>query len=101
MRYRSYFHATEYSNLETILKDGLNVNSYDGCIYFCESIEDCLKFMALRNYNEIAVIKVKFYDNELIETFDHSFEFFKCRCFAHKHRIQPSRLNVAGLYKQK
>lgn len=79
--YRSYFHATAYSNLDSIVSNGIKNDNIEGIVYLCETANDCLKFLSLRGIKDILVIEVKLDEKEVFETFDHSKEFFKCKCF--------------------
>ena len=89
------YHATDYDNLYSILENGLKVNSIDGLVYLAETPEDALKFVCLRGYKKIVSFKVKIYkkdEDKLIETFDHSYNFFKCRSFGYMGNIPPEHI---------
>lgn len=80
-----YYHATPYSNLHNILSDGLQPGP-DGLVYMCETPVDALKFLVVRGYKDLLVVEIKIYKNmekNVIETFDHSERFFKCRAFGY------------------
>lgn len=90
------YHATDMKNLASILEKGLLPNNMDGMVYMTETPEDALKFVAFRNYKEILMIKIKIYkkdENKVTETFDHSFQFFKCRAFGYNGTIPVSNLD--------
>ena len=89
------YHATDYNNLYNILENGLKANSVDGLVYLAETSEDALKFICLRGYEKIVTFRVKIYkkdENKLIETFDHSYNFFKCRSFGYMGDIPPENV---------
>lgn len=75
-----YFHATDFQNLCSIMEQGLKL-SYDGVVYLCEKAEDALKFAVIHCIPKILVIEVDVDDSNIVETFDHSEVFFKCKCY--------------------
>lgn len=83
-----YYHATPYSNLGSILMDGIEPRNVEHCVYLCESKHDALKFLVLRGCADILVCKCKLNENDVIETFDHSKDFFNCRCFGYDKTIR-------------
>lgn len=87
-RYKIYYHATPYENLGSIVCNGIKANNIEGLVYLCEKEEDAIKFLAIRGIRNFCTFKViikkpKF----LIETFDHNYMFFKCRCFGYQGDI--------------
>lgn len=88
------YHATNYDNFLSILNNGITSGT-DGIVYMCLTPEDAIKFLFIRGVRDILVIEVKVpknLDNTIIETFDHSEEFFKCRCFGSTIPISLSRI---------
>lgn len=88
------YHATPYSNLSNILDSGIKLG-HDGLIYMCEQPIDSVKFLAVRGIKDILVVEVKVpkrLEDTIIETFDHSESFFKCRAFASTEPIGTERL---------
>lgn len=80
---RTLYHATKMSNLASILNKGLELRNAERLVYLCEKPEDCLKFALVRGMQgEVLVVAVQVADKDIIETFDHSPTFFRCRCFA-------------------
>ena len=77
------YHATPYSNLISIVSEGIKLSS-DGVVYACEKPEECLRFAYVHGCYDVLVIKFKVDKRKVVETFDHSYEFFKCRCFGSK-----------------
>lgn len=81
---RIMYHATARENMFSILESGIQAKNAEGLVYLCEKPEDAIKFLAIRGCKNIVTFKVKIYNKDsdkLIETFDHSYRFFKCRAF--------------------
>ena len=98
---RTYYHATDYSNIVSILDKGLKASTIDGLVYLAETEDDALKFVVLRGYEKIVTFKVKIYkrdEDKLIETFDHNQRFFKCRSFGYMGNIPPSNVIPSKKY---
>lgn len=88
------YHATPYNNLINILNEGIKP-SLEGYSYLTEKPEQAVMFLAIRGIKEILVVKIKILkedEQNIIETFDHSASFFKCRCFGHIGVIKTSRI---------
>lgn len=79
---KTFYHATPFSNLIEILDKGIECRNIERIVYLCEKPEDCLKFARIHGNTDVLVLKVRVPDKDVIETFDHSEAFFKCRCFA-------------------
>lgn len=80
---KKMYHATKFSNLWSILDNGLKPG-VDGLVYLAETREEAFRFICIRVFNEpILVLEVEVNEAELQETFDHSFSFFKCRAFGY------------------
>lgn len=96
-----YYHATDYNNLNSIIRNGLTASPIDKMVYLAETEEDAVKFVILRGYKDIVTFKVKVYkrdENKVIETFDHSYNFFKCRAFGYKGNISPDNIIPSRKY---
>ncbi len=79
---KTYYHATELSNLNSIVCSGLELRNMEKLVYLCEKPEDCLKFALVHGVRgEVLVLTVELDEADVIETFDHSEAFFKCRCW--------------------
>lgn len=90
---KTYYHATELSNLNSIVCSGLELRNMEKLVYLCEKPEDCLKFALVHGVRgEVLVVTVKVADEDIIETFDHSEAFFKCRCFGSTKPIAPDSI---------
>lgn len=88
------YHATDYNNLIPILEQGLKPGC-DGVVYLAETPEDALKFVCVRGYKSIVTLQVKIYKKDeykIQETFDHNYNFFKCRAFGYNGTISPNNI---------
>lgn len=95
------YHATSMENLGSILENGIEARNIEKLVYLAETPQDALKFIALRFYPEMLVIKVKIpkkYEHKIIETFDHSYNFFKCRAFGYQGSIPCYMLDSYEVY---
>lgn len=93
-----YYHGTSYKNLLKIINDKKIKASIEGIVYLTKSKQDALKFISFRYMTEdIAVIELNLDDNNIIETFDHSQNFFKARSYGYKGDIDTS--NVTNCWK--
>lgn len=86
MKKKSYYHATSIKNLESIIEHGIKPG-YDGIVYLAETKEDALKFTCLRITGDILIFEVKLPEDKVFETFDHSYNFFKCKSFGYAKTI--------------
>jgi len=93
---KTYYHATPYENLESIMSKGL-LKGYDGVIYLTEKPEEAARFVAIRGYHKILVIGIEIEEDKVEESFDHSQVFFKCRAYMYSEDIEPDKLTY--LYK--
>lgn len=92
---KTYYHATDVNNLASILNTGLEARNPENIVYMTEKPDDALKFVALRFYPEILVVKIKIpkkLEHKVIETFDHNPNFFKCRAFGYQGDIPTSMI---------
>ena len=98
---RTFYHATNAENLDNILNNGIEARNIERLVYMTETEQDALKFMAFRFYPEVAVFKIKVpkkFEHNVIETFDHSYGFFKCRAFGYKGNIPLEMISSYQLY---
>lgn len=98
---KTFYHATSMENLNGILESGIEARNIEKLVYLAETPQDALKFVALRFYSEILVVEVKIpkkYEHKIIETFDHSYSFFKCRAFGYQGNIPLSMINKYEVY---
>lgn len=96
---KSYFHATTEHNFESIKNDGEIKTGWDGVVYLADSAENALKFISIRAMGKpIVVLEVELDENDVEETFDHSFSFFKCKAYGYPNNICLSCLVSAVKY---
>ena len=96
---KTYYHATPFKNLIEILDKGIECRNIEGIVYMCETAQDCLKFAYMRGNTDVLVLKVKVNEKDVIETFDHSQAFFKCRYFGSKMPIKQHNIVEYVRYK--
>lgn len=95
-----YYHATPYENLGDIICNGINAG-IDGLVYMCKQPKEAASFIAIRGIKDILVVEIKVYkamEKNVIETFDHSEAFFKCRAFGYKGNIDTKYLGKFTRY---
>lgn len=89
---KTYYHATPFKNLESIMDQGL-CKGCDGVVYLTEKPEEAVRFVAIRGYREILVLGVNVEEDMVTESFDHSQAFFKCRAYAYPEDIRPEAIS--------
>lgn len=94
---KKFYHATPYSNLYSILCDGLKRGT-DKAVYLAETREAALKFICVRCFDPILVIEVDLDESKVEESFDHSYNFFKERAFIYPEDIQVDQLGRMWRY---
>lgn len=99
-RNKKYYHATSIKNFEPIIENGIKCGC-DGLVYLTESEVDALKFISIRCDDDIVIFEVNLPKDEVIETFDHSYVFFKCKAFGYPHDIPSSNITDEILYMNK
>lgn len=95
------YHATEYSNLISILDNGIEARNAEKLVYLAETSDDAVKFLLLRGIKDIVTFKVKIYkkdEEKLIETFEHNYNIFKCRAFGYAGNIKPENVEAYKKY---
>lgn len=99
---RKYYHATTEENFKSIMFEDEKIRtSIEGMVYVCEDPKDCLKFSILRNFNNqtLYTIGINVPDNiEVIETFDHNYNFFKCRCFGINSEVPIDWIDMKDIF---
>jgi len=81
---KTFYHATSKSNLGNIMQDGIKKGKIEKVVYLADSSQNAAKFLAVRGMKEIIVFPIdasKLDRKELEESFDHSYDFFKCRAY--------------------
>ena len=101
------YHATDLDKLSDILDEGLKPSS--GVIYFAESYEKAVAFLAFRNV-DIVVFEVEVDIEQCRESFDHSeslfcrlFKFDTCRAWTYDKAIPAEQIDFskARVYNRK
>ena len=80
--------------------NGIYASKYDGLVYMTEKEEDAVKFVLIRGIKHIVTFKIKVKDSsKVIQTFDHSKEFFKCDCYGYIGDVGPHMIEPSSQYK--
>lgn len=87
----TYYHATPYENLESILENGIK-RGVDGVVYLTEGRDEAMRFLLIRGYRDILTVEVLIDSENVDEMFDHNPNFFKCRAFGYKGDIKSNEL---------
>lgn len=74
----TYYHATSYENLASIVVDGIK-SGMEGVVYLTKERDDALKFLAIRGCHDILTVEVLIDSEKVEETFDHSLQFLNVR----------------------
>lgn len=83
-----YYHATSEDNALKILKDGFLKPGIDHIVYLADSFENALKFVFFRDLKKVIVFELEVPDeSKIMETFDHSFNFFQCKSWGYPEKI--------------
>jgi hypothetical protein len=94
-----FYHATDKRNYINIMSKGIKKSKMEGAIFLADSFEHAAIFLAFRGV-PIVVFKVdasKLNMSKMHESFDHSFEFFKCRAFAYIGDISPDAIDMENI----
>lgn len=86
------YHATSYDNLISIMDNGIITNNIEGLVYLCEKPEEAVRFPYMHLVRDIVVFEVEVNKKNIVETFDHSETFFKCRAYGHIGNITASKI---------
>ena len=89
---KTYYHATPFENLNSIVENGIKRSKYDGLVYITEKPEEAARFIAIRLCKEILVCEVQVEEDLVEETFDHNERFFKCRAYGYRGDIEPDAI---------
>ena len=89
---KTYYHATPFENLASILEKGILKSKLDGVVYLAEKPEEAARFLAIRLCRNILVCEVEVEDDLVEETFDHNEAFFKCKAYGYKGDIKPDEV---------
>lgn len=94
---RKFYHATPYSNLLSILSNGIKTG-VDKVVYLAETKESALKFICIRCFDPILVIEIELDEDKVEESFDHSYQFFKEKAFVYPKDIPAHKLGNMWRY---
>ena len=86
-----YYHATHKKNLGSILIEGIKPG-IDGCVYLCTTPVDAVKFLVVKAIKEIVVFEVDLDKKDILESFDHSEAFFKCKAYLTLNHIDSNSI---------
>jgi RNA:NAD 2'-phosphotransferase (TPT1/KptA family) len=93
-----FYHATTKENLYKILSHGIKKDKLEKVVYLADSYENAARFLAIRGHmGNIVVFKIDAskLDKELLEeSFDHSYDFFKCRAYVYNGDIGPDAIDI-------
>jgi hypothetical protein len=90
-----FYHATSKDNLGEIMNGGIKAGELEGLVYLADSSSNAARFMVMRGMKNIIVFKIdgtKLDRNKLEESFDHDFNFFKCRAYIYKGDIHKDAI---------
>lgn len=98
---KTYYHATPFENLESIMAQGIR-KGCDGVVYLTERPEEAARFVAIRdcNWGKILVLGMEIEEDLIEESFDHSFAFFKCRAYMYKGDIPADEITEIRAYER-
>lgn len=94
---KTYYHATPYRNLESILDQGI-FKGCDGVVYLADTKENAAKFIAIRGCFDILVCEVQLNEANVEESFDHSETFFKCKAYIYNEDINVCEISNMWRY---
>ena len=83
---KTYYHATPFENLESIMDQGI-LRGCDGVVYLTEKPDEAARFVAIRGYKKILVLGIEIEESLIEESFDHNFVFFGCRAYMYNNDI--------------
>lgn len=89
---KTYYHATPFENLVSILEKGILKSKLDGVVYLTEKPEEAARFLAIRFCREILVLEVEVEEDMVEEMHDHCEAFFKCKAYGYHGDIDPDQI---------
>lgn len=98
---KKFYHATTADRLASITFEG--VKPMIDFVYLCDTAVDCIKFLQVRMIplEDIRILEVEIDDSLVEESFDHSYEFFKCKAYLTQHTIEPDKITAIYAVKRK
>ena len=88
---KTYYHATPFENLESIMDQGLH-KGCDGVVYLTEKPDEAVRFIAIRGCKQILVLGIELEEDLVNESFDHSEAFFKCKAYSYEDDIPADEI---------
>lgn len=97
-----FYHATFKDNLSSIMINGIKKDNVYGGVFLADSSQNAAKFLMFRvhNLSDIIVFKInasKLNKTKLEESYDHSYEFFKCRAYIYFDNIKPNAIDMNNI----
>lgn len=97
-----FYHATFKDNLSSIMINGIKKDNVYGGVFLADSSQNAAKFLMFRvhNLSDIIVFKMdasKLNKTKLEESYDHSYEFFKCRAYIYFDNIKPNAIDMNNI----
>ena len=89
---KTYYHATPFENLASILEKGIIKSKLDGVVYLTEKPEEAARFLAIRLCREILVCEVEVEEDMVEEMHDHCEAFFKCKAYGYHGNISSDAI---------
>lgn len=86
------WHATDKKNFDSIMSTGLL--AFDFGVFFIDNPTSAAVFVAVRGIKNIVAFPVEFEEDEVIESCDHSPDYFKCRSFYSPKDIPNHRIII-------
>ena len=94
---KTYYHATPYENLESIMDQGIR-KGYDGVVYLTEKHDEAARFVAIRGCKKILVLGIELEEDLVSESFDHSEAFFRCKAYMYPENIPANEITEFKRY---
>ena len=88
---KTYYHATSFENLESIMNQGLH-KGCDGVVYLAEKPEEAVRFIVIRGCKKILVLGIELEEALVDESFDHNEAFFKCKAYTYADDIPADEI---------
>lgn len=96
---KTYYHATPFENLESILAQGIR-KGYDGVVYLTEKPDEAARFVAIRGCMKMLVLGIELEEDLINESFDHSEAFFKCKAYYYSDDIPVDEITEFLTYER-
>lgn len=94
---KTYYHATPFENLDSIMEKGILKDRY-GYVYLTTKPDEAARFVAIHMCRDILVVEVDLEEDLVEESFDHSQTFFKCRAYRYQGDVSPDDIREIHRY---